>query len=926
MVSSDLNAATTLMKSGRFGDALACLQKMVTSRFDRSYESYQVLLADALQLTGNNHEAEKLATELIGMRETTVLTLVKSHIVLGNAYRDRGEVSEAIVHFKKALTFAEKAGDREQACWASLRLMAAEDDRYGPEIAIGRLAEVRDRVIKLGDPVVLAALHLRVAEFESKRGLLDNARRHIQAGRTLLRTCNNVWLEGNAAIDDFCLSFLTADRDSALIQAAEALRFADVSGHTLTRMAACANLAHIHLALGHFEEAQHHFNEARSCCQPGATNDVAILDGLAQLALARGEFTRCENFLDEIHRIGQRWIHPGYYQSWSFRTKLQLLIRQRRLKDADEFSQQIGNGVDEFDRSLKLWLRTLRAELLVLLRQDAAAASLIKKTFLEYDGHSIEAFADLERVLGKALVQAGRPVIAGRHFERAVRIFEKVRNKIAITHLLADCGPEFGSNLLNGEGTRLGSRAAGEPCSGGSRALHCIYAMIQLAAYPELVAHETLDLLTELGSIQKLVLMTIGDRGVPDVIVWHGCELEEARRLACARDSHLWLSLGALNDRTLSLLIVPREELTAQIDCVAICRTVGAVLELQRLRREVKERAALWPVDELYLRADTIFAAAAMLEIFRTIKKLSSSNINVLITGETGTGKEVLARAIHGASPRALKVFLPFNCAAIPRELVESQLFGYRRGAFSGAHDHFAGVIRTANGGTLFLDEIGEIGLDVQPKLLRFLESGEIHPLGESQPTKVDVRVVAASNADLDQLVAQGRFREDLFYRLNVIRFRVPPLRERREEIPLLVQHFLKRYAAENQKGNIRMAEETMEYLILYEWPGNVRQLANETRRLVALAEPDGVLMPEHLTPEIAASRRTVPASERPPAPTEVVVRMDQPLVAAVQHVERSMLRHALKASGGRVEAAAKALGLSRKGLYLKRQRLGIEA
>jgi len=573
--------------------------------------------------------------------------------------------------------------------------------------------------------------------------------------------------------------------------------------------------------------------------------------------------------------------------------------------------------------------------------RDAAAASLIKKTFLEYDGHSIEAFADLERVLGKALVQVGRPVIAGRHFERAVRIFEKVRNTIAITNLLADCGPEFGSNLLNGESPqttaspvlnrfpsshRLGSRAAGEPCSGSSRALHCIYAMIQLAAYPELVAHETLDLLAELGSIEKLVLMTIGDRGAPDVIMWHGCELEEARQLACARDSHIGLSLGALHDRTLSLLIVPREELTAQIDCVAICRTVGAVLELQRLRREVKERAALWPVDELYLRADTIFAADAMLEIFRTIKKLSSSNITVLITGETGTGKEVLARAIHGASPRALKVFLPFNCTAIPHELVESQLFGYRRGAFSGAHDHFAGVIRTANGGTLFLDEIGEIGLDVQPKLLRFLESGEIHPLGESQPTKVNVRVVAASNADLDQLVAQGRFREDLFYRLNVIRFRVPPLRERREEIPLLVQHFLKRYAAENQKGNIRMAEETMEDLILYEWPGNVRQLANETRRLVALAEPDAVLMPEHLTPEIAASRRTVPASERPPAPTDVVVRMDQPLVAAVQHVERSMLRHALKASGGRVEAAAKALGLSRKGLYLKRQRLGIES
>jgi DNA-binding NtrC family response regulator len=306
-------------------------------------------------------------------------------------------------------------------------------------------------------------------------------------------------------------------------------------------------------------------------------------------------------------------------------------------------------------------------------------------------------------------------------------------------------------------------------------------------------------------------------------------------------------------------------------------------------------------------------------------RRVATTSITVLITGETGVGKDVLARYIHQHSPRAAKPFVPFNCSAVPRDMLDSQLFGYRRGAFTGAHESFAGVIRAAAGGTLFLDEIGEVGPDVQPKLLRFLEAGEIHPIGEPQPIPVDVRVIAATNADLDRLVNEGRFREDLFYRLNVVRFKVPPLRERREEIPLLVHHFMTRSCHEFRKDSIRVAEETMEYLLLYAWPGNVRQLANEIRRMVALAEPGAILMPEHLAPDIAATRRTIPASQRTLAPAEIVVRLDQPMAAATAHLERAQLQYALRESGGHLETAARLLGLSRKGLYLKRHRLGFE-
>ncbi len=268
-----------------------------------------------------------------------------------------------------------------------------------------------------------------------------------------------------------------------------------------------------------------------------------------------------------------------------------------------------------------------------------------------------------------------------------------------------------------------------------------------------------------------------------------------------------------------------------------------------------------------------------MLELINTIRRVADSNVTVLLTGETGVGKELFARALHQASARSDRVFLPFNCATVPREMFDSQLFGHKRGSFTGAIDDSPGVIRSAAGGTLLLDEIGEMSLDTQPKLLRFLESGEIRPLGDARPQLVDVRIVAATNANLEQLVADGRFREDLYYRLNVIRINIPPLRERREEIPALVEHFLEQYGREFQKPQLRLADETLEYLVLYRWPGNVRQLANEIRRMVALAEPGAVLMPAHLSDDIAASRRTIP-TERP---VLAVDRSDDPARSAAR-------------------------------------------
>jgi DNA-binding NtrC family response regulator len=321
-----------------------------------------------------------------------------------------------------------------------------------------------------------------------------------------------------------------------------------------------------------------------------------------------------------------------------------------------------------------------------------------------------------------------------------------------------------------------------------------------------------------------------------------------------------------------------------------------------------------------------VCASRAMTSVLEQIHKIRSSDVTVLITGESGTGKELIARAIHANSSRRQNVFLPFNCSAAPHEMIESQLFGFRKGAFTGAVANSEGIIRGAERGTLCLDEIGDLPLNLQPKLLRFLQEGEIHPIGESQPLKVDVRVVAATNSDLERAVVEGRFREDLFHRLNVIRIQVPPLRQRREEIPALINHYLHQYQQDSAKAEIRLSEETVDLMVVYDWPGNVRQLCNEIRRIVAYSESGVVVTPDGLSSEILRASRDIDpvpstaqkatASALASAPTTTV------LSEAVEEVERRMIQEALRRSSGNIARAAKELGLSRKGLYLKMDRL----
>jgi DNA-binding NtrC family response regulator len=329
--------------------------------------------------------------------------------------------------------------------------------------------------------------------------------------------------------------------------------------------------------------------------------------------------------------------------------------------------------------------------------------------------------------------------------------------------------------------------------------------------------------------------------------------------------------------------------------------------EVVRLRDEVAGRSRL---GRLIGRSDSMRA------VYRTIERVAQARSNVLITGESGTGKELVARAIHDLGPRRDAPFVVVNCAAIPETLLESELFGHEKGAFTDARERRIGRFEAAHTGTLFLDEIGELPLAVQAKLLRALQDRSIDRVGSTQPIPVDVRVLAATNRDLDQEVAAGRFRSDLYYRIHVVPIALPPLRERREDIRLLAESFLARVGGEAGRGPTRITAPALAALERHAWPGNVRELENVIERAVALADGEGLELAD-LPEEIQQAARGDVLREEVRAG-----RLD--LDGAVARFETDLIREALARTGGNQTRAAEQLGLTRRVLKLKMDRYGI--
>ena len=337
---------------------------------------------------------------------------------------------------------------------------------------------------------------------------------------------------------------------------------------------------------------------------------------------------------------------------------------------------------------------------------------------------------------------------------------------------------------------------------------------------------------------------------------------------------------------------------------------VRRALETQRLQREnLQYRQALRERDRV---ENLVGHSPAMVELYRTIARVAPLDTTVLIQGETGTGKELVARAIHQASPRGQRPFTVVDCAALPETLVESELFGHEKGAFTGATQSRRGLLEAAAGSTCLLDEVGELTPPLQARLLRVLQERVIRRVGGTEPIPVDVRIIAATNRDLRKLVDEGRFREDLFYRLNVVTIHVPPLRERAEDVPLLAQHFLRRAAAAAGKTVVGLTREALDLLAAYPWPGNVRELEHVIERAVVLTTST-LLTPEDLPPELR------PMAPAPPA--------DRPARRmTLEELKRWYVEQVLAETGGNKARAAEILGIDRRTLYRILSRTGEEA
>jgi len=336
--------------------------------------------------------------------------------------------------------------------------------------------------------------------------------------------------------------------------------------------------------------------------------------------------------------------------------------------------------------------------------------------------------------------------------------------------------------------------------------------------------------------------------------------------------------------------------------------TIRRALEQKRLLQEnILYRQEL---VTKYKLENIVGRSPQMLQLYKTVARVAESRSTVLIVGESGTGKELVARAIHFNSPRASMAFVAVDCASLAETLLESELFGHVRGAFTGAISSKKGLFEEADGGTCFLDEVGNIGLSMQTKLLRVLQEHEIKRVGGRETIKIDVRIVAATNKNLEELVGEGKFRQDLFYRLNVVSIQLPPLRERAEDIPLLAEHFLRKYAAENNKPVSRISTEAMDVLIRYPWPGNVRELENVIERAVTLSHAT-IILTEDLPRRVREEPSRADLSSLPSR-------------IPLSELEKLYIQKVLEETGGNKRKAADILGIDRRTLYRMAARYGI--
>ncbi|PYR77232.1 MAG: hypothetical protein DMF86_09745 [Acidobacteria bacterium] len=957
--------ATEALQQGHGADAAAVLVRALKEPSLRREEQVQLrcALAEAWLLQDDLRRATESLGAPPGERErldpARLSELWRLHGRLAVA---RGEPSRGIAFLTRALKQAERAHDSGAIGLAHYELGLCYRHVGDTGIVRDHLAQAASALHAAGDRRHLAMVHSLSGIALAQEGRLDEAMaalrqaerlaHSVQAGDVLATVCGN---QANVAM-------MQHRHDQALALAERSVELQEQAGTPHGLGIALASLGQICVRLGNLTRAEQALNRAldvRSPLEFMRETTGAVFDTLAQIHLIRGnhdEASRClarsREAYGELETQATRWYE------WSVRV-LEARVALRRGNPA--LALDVGTEIlraDDVPAGYARQADLIAAEALLASGRVEETQARLQRVGVALQALGMSSmWGEFLRLRGRAHAAAGRSTEAYHDFGQSVNVFDLLgeRYQAALSYLelgrlagsagarsratryLVDAGTIFESlgaapDLTE---TRVALAAIPAASTGGFVGVQMdgddalVRRIVDAAVTPALLAKEATTALLEACDAQTAVVFVQASPNDVRVTSWAGCDAENARTMAGAASR-------LLSGATAPLLLLepighapegPRFAVVSGIRPFAppllqrfrtLCAVVRQGFELCSARERPVEQVPGTlerPLEPLI--PGFVCASAAMQRVSEQIQRLQGNDLTVLITGESGTGKDLAARAIHAGSLRKSAMFLPYNCTSATRELADSQLFGHRRGSFTGAVADQPGVLRTAVGGTLFLDEVGDLPLDVQPKLLRFLEQGEVLPVGETRPIRVDVRVVAATNADLEQRVAEGTFREDLFYRLSVIGIHVPPLRERREEIPHLSTFFLREACERLGKPGIRLSPETLDIFDVFGWPGNVRQLRNEVQRAVAMAPAGGVVTPDLLSPVFGTGAATTDARTR--------IRRET-LATAVERIEREMIESALSRSAGNISQTARTLGVTRRGLYLKLDRLGIAA
>jgi hydrogenase-4 transcriptional activator len=847
-----------------------------------------------------------------------------AHFELGQCYRQVGEAVIVREHITKAASALHAAGDR--------RHLALVHSLSG--ISLAQLGRSEEAMTALGHAEHLASL--------------------VRADDVVATVCGN---QANVMVLQH-----RYEQALALAERSVSLHEAHGSGHGLA--VALGTLGQICVRLGDLTRAADALHRALDVRGPIQFHETtgAVFDTLAQIELIRGGYDAASDYLARASEAyGAYGRQTSRWYEWSVRllsARLELkrgrldqavamadevlvagappfealqatLIAAEALTAADRLpaaDQRLSTAADNLDpkNAPAAWGEYLRLRGALHAKHGSAAdayhAFAQSATLLDLLGERYQAGLS-HLAVGRLVAQTGARSIAEHHLAKARAIFQQL-------------GAERDRADTEAAEQLLAAPGSGEFVISSENADDAIVRrIVDAAALPELLGRETAAALFEAAMADASVVFVQLAADEVRIVGARGCTAEVARSLA-----HAGLQNGAYGRGVLMVEPLGRDRDGPRFALVASPRSIGhpVMRRLRMITTVARQGYALCAARDRVvepagvamdrslepLLPGFLCASAAMSRVVEQIQRLQGNDLTVLITGESGTGKELVARAVHTGSHRSGAMFLPYNCTTTGRELADSQLFGHRRGSFTGAVSDQRGLVRSAAGGTLFLDEIGDLALDVQPKLLRFLEQQEILPIGDTRPQRVDVRVLAATNADLEQRVAEGKFREDLYYRLNVIRIHVPPLRERREEIPHLSTYFLREALERLGKPDVHLSSDARDVFSQYRWPGNVRQLKNEIQRAVALSAPGGTIEPLHLSPEIGWTH--LPGIT--PSPSRATAPAAASLAAAVEQIERDLIRSALDRSRGNISESARVLGLTRRGLYLKLRRLGLVA